>query len=468
MAKPKETKYYDILGVEPTADAEALKKAYKKMAMVWHPDRNPESKKAEAEEKFKDISHAYEILSDPTKRETYDKFGEEGLKDGGEGAGGGRDAYSVFGDIFDMFGGGGGRGGGRQQRSTEDIRLKLGITLSEFYNGTTKKLELRRHVLCSECLGKGSKSEVAAARCATCSGRGIQIVRRQIAAGMYQQLQMPCQECKGQGELIPADERCSKCDGEKTTEKDYPIEVVVEPGAKEGTKITFKGAANQAPGMETGNVIVMLVERPESADDAKEKEEKEEDEDKESIKEKKPKLKEDKRRVAPKLKFKRLNNGTDLITEHTLTLTEALLGWQFAFRHMDKRIVIAEGKDPILSASEVVFVEGEGMPFPGQKSVKGNLYIKLNIDFPPKEYLLDPKVREGLRELLPKVPPLPEDVQKELADHPDKVDHCEVRAFDDAAQKAKQARDRDQAQREAQQEEEEGGGGGGGPSCRAQ
>merc|ERR1712018_96903 len=198
IAMVYETKYYDILGVSPTATEAELKKSYRKLALKYHPDKNPD-----AGDKFKEISMAYEVLSDSKKRAIYDEHGEQGIKEGGGGGG----AHSPM-DIFNMFFGGGGfpgGGGGRSSNKSKPIVHKLGVSLEELYNGKTRKLAVTREICCEKCNGKGgSKVE----KCQSCRGSGIKVTTKQIGPGMIQQMQSPCDSCGSQGEVISEAHKC--------------------------------------------------------------------------------------------------------------------------------------------------------------------------------------------------------------------------------------------------------------------
>ena len=201
----KDTKYYDILGVSPDASESEMKKAYYKLAKVYHPDKNPD-----AGDKFKEISHAYEVLSDSQKRQVYDQFGEEGLS--GEGRGGPHSAEDLFSHLF-----GGAFGGGRSRpsgpRKGKDMRHTLKVTLNDLYKGKVSKLALQKQVLCAGCNGLGGKNG-ASSTCQGCDGRGIRVIMRQIGP-MIQQMQQTCPDCNGEGTNIAPKDRCQECHGRK-------------------------------------------------------------------------------------------------------------------------------------------------------------------------------------------------------------------------------------------------------------
>lgn len=189
----KDTKFYDLLGVNPKATPEELKKAYRKLALKYHPDKNPTEG-----DRFKAISQAYDVLSDAKKRELYDRGGEEAIKEGGTGGGmGGRNPM----DIFDMFFGGGGRSRQRGPAKGKDVIHQLSVTLEDLYNGSTRKLALQKNVICPKCEGHGGKKG-AVESCTPCRGTGMQIRIQQLAPGMVQQIQSVCHDCQGQGERI--------------------------------------------------------------------------------------------------------------------------------------------------------------------------------------------------------------------------------------------------------------------------
>ncbi|XP_066348763.1 chaperone protein dnaJ A6-like isoform X5 [Miscanthus floridulus] len=234
------TKYYEVLGVSNTASQDELKKAYRKAAIKSHPDKGGDP------EKFRELSQAYEVLSDPEKREIYDQYGEDGLK---EGMGGGSDYHNPF-DIFEQFFGGGAFGGSssrvRRQKRGDDVVHLLNISLEDVYNGATKRLSLSQNVLCSKCKGKGTKSG-APGTCYGCHGVGMRTITRQIGLGMIQQMNTVCPECRGSGEIISERDRCPSCRASKVVQERKVLEVHIEKGMQHGQKIVFQGEADQAP-----------------------------------------------------------------------------------------------------------------------------------------------------------------------------------------------------------------------------
>jgi len=284
--KSDNTRYYQVLGVPKEASQDDLKKAYRKAAIKNHPDKGGDP------EKFKELAQAYEVLSDPEKREIYDQYGEDALKEGMGGGGGGHDPFDIFSQFFNTPGGspfGGGGSSRHRRRKGEDVVHPLKVSLEELYNGTSKKLSLSRNVLCPKCNGKGSKSG-ASMKCGNCQGAGYKMQIRQLGPGMLQQMQTPCNDCRGTGETISDKDRCGQCKGEKTVQEKKVLEVVVEKGMQHSQKITFPGEADEAPDTVTGDIIFVLQQKEHP-------------------------------------KFKR--KGDDLFYEHTLTLTEALCGFQY-------------------------------------------------------------------------------------------------------------------------------------------
>ena len=260
--------YYDILGVSKSANEDEIKKAYKRMAIKYHPDRNPGDKAAE--EKFKEAAEAYDVLHDPQKRQVYDQFGEEGLKGGGFSTGQGMnmdDIFSMFGSIFGGrgFGGFSGFGGFGDDMESQgvtfrgkDQRLRVELTLQEIVNGTTKKFKVKKDVACSHCHGSGS-SDGKTDTCPTCNGRGYVVRTRQSILGMMQ-TQSTCPQCNGEGKVIK--NKCPHCNGEGIVGGEEIVEVKFPAGLQEGMVLTVngKGGAGRHNGV-NGDLQIIIKEK---------------------------------------------------------------------------------------------------------------------------------------------------------------------------------------------------------------
>lgn len=317
------TKLYETLGIEKTADEKAIKKAYRKLAVKHHPDKGGD------EHKFKEVSAAYEVLSDPEKRAKYDKFGLDGVSD--EGGGGGQSAN----DLFSMFFGGGAGGRGRAgPRKGEDVNHPIKVSLEDLYNGKTVKLAINRQVQVGE-----------AAMCNACDGQGVVVELRQIALGMVQQVQKRCTRCGGEGYC-----------GETKKERKV-LEVHIEKGMKNGQKVAFRGMADEKPNMEPGDINFIIQEKEHDL-------------------------------------FKR--KGADLLITKTLSLNEALCGFEWAVPHLDEREIVVKSRPGEVIRPEsiggqpfVKKVSGEGMPSKGNPFVKGDLYVLFTLAFPKDGELSD-------------------------------------------------------------------------------
>uniref|UniRef100_A0A2P2I9S1 Subfamily a member 2-like partial n=1 Tax=Hirondellea gigas TaxID=1518452 RepID=A0A2P2I9S1_9CRUS len=344
-------KYYDVLGISKTASGPEIKKAFHKLARKHHPDKGGD------EDKFKEMRTAYETLSIPEKREVYDRFGEEG----GPGA-------SSMSDIFDLFTGQGrqGRGGGKaRRRRGEDVVFPLKVALEDLYNGMTKKLRLTKNVLCSTCDGQGSKSGKST-KCRGCNGSGLRVVVRQLGPGMIQQMQTTCPDCDGEGSCVSDADRCPKCKGGKVVKEKKTLEVYIDKGMRHGQKIPFQGEADQSPGTDPGDVIVILQQKDHPV-------------------------------------FGR--EGLNLFIQKKVSLVEALCGVSFTVTHLDGRVlrVVTGENGEILTPGEVKCIENEGMPQHKNPYVRGGLFIEFQVEFPPSGTLSNAQ-KKKLRSLLP--PPI--------------------------------------------------------------
>lgn len=260
--------YYEVLGVTKNASDDEIKKAYKKMAIKYHPDRNPGDK--EAEEKFKEAAEAYDVLRDPQKRARYDQFGPEGVN--GAGGFGGQsmnmdDIFSMFGDIFGGhgFGGfGGGFGGGGRARKPQfrggDLRLKVRLNLQEIATGVTKKFKVKKKVTCTHCHGSGAEGAGATEQCPTCHGSGYVVKTQQSIFGMMQ-TQSVCPTCGGEGTVIK--NKCKACDGEGVVNGEEVIEVKIPAGVADGMVVNVPGKGHAARrGGVPGDIQVYIEEEP--------------------------------------------------------------------------------------------------------------------------------------------------------------------------------------------------------------
>ncbi|KAG0059340.1 hypothetical protein BGZ89_000482 [Linnemannia elongata] len=385
-----ETKYYDTLGVSPDATDSEIKKAYRKLAMQYHPDKNPD-----AGDKFKEISHAYETLSDPESREMYDRYGEDGPSGGGGFGFGSMSQEEMF---AQMFGGGGGffggmgddghshhgPGGGRSRtRRGEDISHNLNVTLEDLYNGKTTRMSLQKNVVCGLCDGKGGKAS-AIKKCTTCDGRGVKLVVRQIGPGMMQQMQVTCPGCDGEGSTMREKDKCKKCKGVKVVNEKKVMEIFIEKGMRNGEKIPMKGEGDQQPGVEAGDVVLVLQQKPHAL-------------------------------------FER--SGADLACKITITLVEALCGFsKILITHLDGRgIHVEQPAGKVIKPGQVMKITGEGMPHYKRPIDKGDLYITFEVEFPKDNWATTGSLK-SLEALLPKRGPVPME--------PELVDHCTLEEGD--------------------------------------
>uniref|UniRef100_A0A4W3K0R6 DnaJ homolog subfamily A member 1-like n=1 Tax=Callorhinchus milii TaxID=7868 RepID=A0A4W3K0R6_CALMI len=322
-----ETGYYDILGVEPGSSTEEIKKAYRKLALKFHPDKNPEEG-----ERFKGISQAYEVLSDSKKRDLYDRGGEEAIKGGGTSGG----FHSPM-DIFDMFFGGGGRMHSRpERRGKRNVAHQLSMSLEDMYNGATRKLTLQKNVICQKCNGE----------CYSAQGRnsrgGTEVHIQQIGPGIIQQIQTMCSECRGEGERINAKDRCKTCSGKKVVREKKILEVHVDRGMKDGQKITFHGEGDQLPGLEPGDVIIILDQKEHAS-------------------------------------FQRSENN--LITQMEINLVEALCGLKHTIKTLDNRtLVIGSRPGEVIRPGDVKCILNEGMPLHRNPFERGLLIIQFQVN----------------------------------------------------------------------------------------
>lgn len=262
--------YYDILGVSKSADADEIKKAYRKQAIKYHPDKNPDDHTAE--DKFKEAAEAYETLSSPEKRQRYNQFGHAGAQQGHGGQGGGMNMEDIFSQFGDVFGGGGSPfdsffGGGQSSRSSgrrvnrgTNLRIKVKLTLEEIANGVEKKIKVNKQINCGTCDGTGAKDKNSFQTCKTCGGQGS--VRR-VTNTILGQMQTTgtCPSCNGEGSTISS--KCNTCSGEGIVRGEETISINIPAGVSDGMQLSMSGKGNAAArGGVAGDLIILIEETP--------------------------------------------------------------------------------------------------------------------------------------------------------------------------------------------------------------
>ena len=361
--------YYEVLGVAKTATAEEIKKAYRKKAIQYHPDKNPGDK--EAEEKFKEAAEAYEVLSDPQKRQRYDQFGFAGMSGAGGFSGGDfsmQDIFSQFGDLFESWGMGGGGGfssffGGSSNRSGQrvrrgtDLRVKVKLTLEEISTGVEKKIKVKKLVECKHCHGTGSADGSSGETCPTCKGTG-RVVRTQRGIFGMMQVQEACPTCHGEGKIIK--NKCTHCGGEGVVRDEEIITIKIPAGVSGGMQIPVQGKGNAAPRGGVSGDLLVLVEEEEHKD--------------------------------------LVRDGNDLIYNLLLDMPTAVLGGQVQIPTLtgDVKITITPGTQP----GKVLRMRGKGLPIIDQYARQygtGDLLINVGVYIPEKLNKDEKKLIEQLQ-----------------------------------------------------------------------
>ena len=345
-----EIDYYELLEVERGADDAAIKSSYRKLAMRWHPDKNPGD--AEAEARFKAISEAYDCLKDPQKRAAYDRFGHAAFQNGGMGGGGGGPGggFSDLGDIFETIFGSAFGGGGRQQaRRGADLRYDLEVSLEEAFHGKQAQIEIEVAATCEPCDGSGAESGTGTRRCNLCGGHGQ--VRAQQGFFMVERT---CPTCHGRGEVI--EKPCRKCGGEGRVDQPQTLDVSIPPGVDTGTRIRLGGKGEAGPfGAPAGDLYIFVHVRRHAV-------------------------------------FER--DGTTLLTRVPITFTTAALGGEIELPGIDGErhtVPIPAG----IQSGKQLRRRGAGMPVL-QGRGRGDLVLEITVETPTK---LTAKQKELLREL---------------------------------------------------------------------
>lgn len=327
--------YYKILGVDRSASSDTIKKAYRKLAMKCHPDRNPGNK--EAEERFKQASEAYEVLSDPDKRKIYDLYGREGLKNSGyHGPGDFEDIFSSFGDIFsDIFGGGFGRAHVRKgPKPGADLRYDLTIAFMDAVHGTSKEVEITKRETCWTCEGSGLRPGYQSQTCSTCQGRG-QVVRAQ---GFFR-VSTTCPNCKGEGEVIS--DPCNDCSGSGLVNRKKKVSLKIPAGVDTGAQMRLRGEGEGGrKGGPPGDLYVVI-------------------------------------HVEPHEFFQR--EGENIYCQLPLSIDQAALGFQTEVPtiHGSKKLTIPKGTQ----SGQAFSLKGEGVPYLRGHG-KGDMVIEVKVATP--------------------------------------------------------------------------------------
>lgn len=352
--------FYEILGVDKNATAEEIKKAYRKKAIQYHPDKNPGNK--EAEEMFKEAAEAYEVLSDPDKRSRYDRYGHSGVGgSAGGGFGGGMsmdDIFSHFGDIFGGFGGFSGFGGsGRSSRRVNkgsNLRVKVSLTLAEIAKGVEKKIKVKKYVSCTHCNGTGAAGGTAYSTCSTCRGTGqVTRITNTILGQMHQTTS--CPTCHGEGTVIA--HSCAHCNGEGLVRQEEIVTIQIPAGVENGMQLSVSGKGNAARrGGINGDLIILIQEEPH------------------------PELTRD---------------GSDLIYNLLLSVPDAILGSTVEIPTVEGKVKVKidSGTQP----GKILRLKGKGLPEINSYG-QGDLLVKINVFIPKDLTKEEVKLVEKLRE----------------------------------------------------------------------
>lgn len=371
---------YEILEVESSSSSSDIKRAYRKLALRYHPDKVSEEERQEAEIKFKEISRAYEILSDEVKRLEYDLYGT--TEGNGNGMGGydsnpfgnsyasqeyGADDFSNF---FSLFNSGGPPGGRQRAKRTADAELEVHVTLEDLFVGKVVKITSTRNIICSACQGTGARKKAAPKVCVPCKGQGYVTKIKRVGPGLVSQFHVDCESCEGTGKVLRPKDKCKQCSGKKVVEETKILEFEILPGSKSGESVVLKGESDEYPGKQTGDVILTFHCK---------------DHD--------------------KLERK----GDDLFSKYRISLVEALSGFsKVVMMHLDGRAIhLTTPKGKVLRPGDFLKIKGEGMPIKASTSwfssspKRGDLYIEVDIEFPPDNWYLEKNDLVKLQNLLP-------------------------------------------------------------------
>ncbi|VVT50685.1 uncharacterized protein SAPINGB_P002846 [Magnusiomyces paraingens] len=382
----EQTDFYEVLGISRDASATEIKKAYRKLALIHHPDKVPEAQREESEQKFKDISRAYEVLSDEVERAKYDSgaglHGDHYDEDGFTA----EDFFRFFTDTsarhgfsgygYQTPGYGNGHDGYEEPQpppkngattggKTEDGHVEFQVNLEDFYKGKVVKFTSKRKKLCSTCKGSGGRPKTKARKCAKCEGHGS--IRKQFnLTGISTWRYVECSSCKGRGELFRQKDKCKECSGCGLVDEVKILEAYVPRGASDGYKIVLDGEADEEYGKKTGAVVIEVQEKPHAVFERKKE---------------------------------------DLYATIKISLAEAVCGLsRVVLMHLDGRgIRVTTRPGTVIRPDQVLKVSGEGMPFPRSDRC-GDLYLSVDIEFPPNGWCVESSDLRKLRDMLPELP----------------------------------------------------------------
>ncbi|QUC23653.1 uncharacterized protein UV8b_07894 [Ustilaginoidea virens] len=374
----EEIDLYSLLSIERDASQEQIKKAYRKAALKYHPDKVPEEQRQESEIKFKEITQAYEILSDEQKKHLYDTQGMAAFDPSRGGAE--VDLNDILSQMFGFsMGGPGGSDGPKRPRKGPDEEQEYKVTLEELYKGKTVKFAAHKQVVCGQCKGSGGKEKAKSTTCDRCKGHGVAEAIRQVGPGMMRRETVLCDHCQGSGQVFRDKDRCKKCKGKRTTQEKKVLEIYIPRGSMQGERIVLEGEADQYPDQIPGDIVFTLVEEQHDV-------------------------------------FSRL--GSDLSAELKVTLAEALMGFsRVVLKHLDGRgIHLSRPRGKILRPGDCLKITGEGMPMK-RGEARGDLYLLVSVEFPEDGWLKDDAANEALQRMLP---PPPAAI---VADEVDEVDY---------------------------------------------
>lgn len=351
--------YYETLELSRGASESDIKKAYRTLALKYHPDKNPGNSEAEA--KFKLITEAYEVLTDPEKKRIYDAVGVEGLKGGN---GGGATNFNFHQNVFNMF------NNFKPQPRTKVTTHRLNVSLNDLYKGTKKKLLIERNIVCGTCQGVGTPDKSKIEKCKGCNGTGVNIIQSGPIL-----LNQQCQVCQGRCNTIDRSHACHSCLGNRVVKEKRFFEINIVPGTKSNSEVVFNNMGDEDPDRRTptGNIVIVINQTPHPI-------------------------------------FERGGSKPDdLVLTKKVNLAEALCGVEFKIRHLDGvEYLYKSVEGDVIKPGDVKVVRGHGMPSVNSPTTRGDLYVKFEVEFPNQvshttqgtlETILRQKInREGLND----------------------------------------------------------------------